>query len=105
LVERHPVCDAQPATAVLDRPAQTGQPGGGELAIPFQAFLERLVLATRPAQPLERGVFADQVVGQPLTDLSPELMDLYHPCRLTYQALALLGASMIRGRTPSEGRL
>jgi hypothetical protein len=25
-----------------------------------------------------------------LPDLGPEVLDLYHPCRLTYQALALL---------------
>ncbi len=82
--------DGQAATAVLLRPAQTRQTGSRQVAVPRQPFLERLVLATRPAEPLERGVFADEIVGQPLTDLGPELLDLYHPCRLTYQALALL---------------
>ena len=40
-------------------------------------------------QPLgTRGL--DQIIGEPLPDLGPEVLDLYHPCRLTYQALALL---------------
>ena len=60
------------------------------MLVPRPPFLERLVLATRPAEPLERGEFADEIVGEPLADLGPELLDLYHPCRLTYQALALL---------------
>jgi hypothetical protein len=60
------------------------------MAVPSQPFLERLVLATRPAHTPERGKFADQIVGEPLPDLGPELLDPYHPCRLTYQALALL---------------
>jgi hypothetical protein len=51
------------------------------------------VLATRAAEPLERGEIADEIVGEPLPDLGPELLDLYHPCRLTYQALALLEES------------
>ena len=60
------------------------------MLVPRAPFLERLVLATRPAEAFERGEFADEVVGQPLADLGPELLDLFHPCRLTYQALALL---------------
>ena len=90
LVERDAVRDGQPTAAVLLRPAQTRQAGGRQMPVPRQSLFERLVLATRPAEPLERGVFADEIVGQPLTDLGPELLDLYHPCRLTYQALALL---------------
>ncbi len=60
------------------------------MLVPGPSFLERLVLATRPAEPLERGELTDEIVGQPLADLGPERLDLYHPCRLTYQALALL---------------
>ena len=48
------------------------------------------MLAAGPAQPLELGEFADEVVGEPGAHLGPELLDLFHPCRLTYQALALL---------------
>ena len=90
LVERDAVRDRQAAAAVLDRPAQAGQPGGRQMLVPRQPFLEGLVLAPRPAEALERGEFADEVVGEPVADLGPELLDLYHPCRLTYQALALL---------------
>ena len=60
------------------------------MLVPRQPFLERLILATRPAEALERGEFTDEIVGEPVADLGPELLDLYHPCRLTYQALALL---------------
>ena len=42
------------------------------------------------AKPLELGELAGEVVGQPGAYLGPELLDLFHPCRLTYQALALL---------------
>ena len=80
----------QPAAAVLLRPAEAGQPGGGEMPVPRQPFLERLVLAARAAETLERGELAGEVVGEPVADLGPERLDLYHPCRLTYQALALL---------------
>ena len=90
LVERDAVRDRKAAAAVLLRPAETGQTGGRQMLVPRQPFLERLVLATRAAEALERGEFADEIVGEPLADLGPELLDLYHPCRLTYQALALL---------------
>ena len=60
------------------------------MLVPRAALLERLVFATRPAEPSELGELADQVVGQPAAHLGPELLDLFHPCRLTYQALALL---------------
>ena len=90
LVERDPVGDRQPTAAVLHRPAQAGQTRRRQMLVPRQALFERLVLAPWPAQALERGEFADQIVGEPLADLGPELLDLYHPCRLTYQALALL---------------
>src|SRR4051812_10534206 len=85
--------DRQPAAAVLLGPAQTRQPSRGQVLIPRAPFLERLVFATRPTKSLEGGEFADEVVLEPLPDLGPELLDLYHSCRLTYQALALLGAS------------
>ena len=49
------------------------------MLVPRAPFLERLVLATRPTEALERGEFADEVVGQPLADLGPELLDLYPP--------------------------
>ena len=82
--------DRQTAAAVFLRPAQTGQTGGRQVLVPRAPFLERLVLAIGPAKPLELGEFADQVIGQPLPDLVPELLDLLQPCRLTYQAHALL---------------
>ena len=93
LVERDAVRHGQPSPAVLLRPPETRQPGRGEMLIPRAALVERLVLATRPSEALERGEFADEIVGEPLPDLGPELLDLYHPCRLTYQALALLEES------------
>jgi hypothetical protein len=64
--------------------------------VPGPPLLERLVFATGPAEPLERGEFADQVLGEPIADLGPELLDALHPCRLTYQALALLAPAMLR---------
>jgi len=60
------------------------------MLVPCHPLLICLMLAPRPAKALERGVFADEIVGEPLPDLGPELLDPYHPCRLTYQALALL---------------
>ena len=90
LVERHPVGDGKAAAAVLLRPAETGQTRGREMLVPCAPLFERLVLAAGPAETLERGEIADQIVGEPLADLGPELLDPYHPCRLTYQALALL---------------
>jgi hypothetical protein len=90
LVERDAVCDRKAPPAVLDRPAQEGKAGGRQMLVPRPSFLERLVLATRSPEAFERGEFADDVVGEPLLYLGPELLDLYHPCRLTYQALALL---------------
>ncbi len=42
--------------------------------------------------PLLDPIRAIPVIGQPIADLGPELLDGLHPCRLTYQALALLGA-------------
>ena len=90
LVEGDAVRDRQAPAAVLDRPAQAGPAGRGQMLVPRQPFLEGLVLAPRAAEALERGEFADEVVGEPVADLGPELLDLYHPCRLTYQALALL---------------
>ena len=89
LVEGDPVRHRQSAPAVLDRPAQAGQPGGGQMPVPGPPFLEGLMLAAGAAEALERGIFTDEVGGQPVADLSPELLDT-HPCRVTYQALALL---------------
>jgi hypothetical protein len=63
---------------MFDGPAQTGQPRGSEMLVPRPAFFERLVLAPGPPEPLERGEFADQIVGEPLTDLRPELLDVLH---------------------------
>jgi hypothetical protein len=60
------------------------------MLVPPPPFLEGLVLAPWRAEALEGGEFADEVVGEPVADLGPELLDLYHSCRLTYQALALL---------------
>ena len=104
LVEGHPVRDRQAAPAVLDRPAQARQARRGQVPVPGQPLFEGLVLATRAAETLERGVVADQVVGQPLADLGPELLDRDHPCRLTYQALALVArvATTTRGDQPGR---
>jgi hypothetical protein len=90
LVERDPVRHRQPAPAVFDRPAQAGQTRGGQSAVPGQPFLECLMLSAGAAETLECGVLTDQVFSQPAADLRPELLDRDHPCRLPYQALALL---------------
>jgi hypothetical protein len=90
LIERDAVRNRQASPAVLDRPAQAGQTGSRQLLVPRPPFLEGLVLAPWRAKALERGEFADEVVGEPVADLGPELLDLYPSCRLTYQALALL---------------
>jgi len=60
------------------------------MLVPRAPFFECLVLTTRASEALERCIFADEIIGEPLPDLGPEVLDLYHPCRLTYQALALL---------------
>jgi hypothetical protein len=60
------------------------------MLVPRPPFVEGLVLAPGRAEALERGEFSDEVVGEPVADLGPELLDLHHPSRLTYQALALL---------------
>ena len=78
LVERHPVRRGKPAPAVLDRPPQARQSGFGEVLIPRPAFLERLMLTPGSAQALECCEFADQIVGEPLADLRPELLDVLH---------------------------
>ena len=67
---------------MLNRPAQTGQPGGGQVPIPGEALLECLVLAARAPQTFESGVVTDQVVAEPLADFRPKLLDRDHPCRL-----------------------
>ncbi|HMW46545.1 MAG TPA: hypothetical protein PKD47_11725 [Solirubrobacterales bacterium] len=45
---------------MFDRPAQAGQAGGGQETVPGEPFFEGLVLLTRAAEPLERGVLADE---------------------------------------------
>ncbi|GCA98978.1 hypothetical protein NCCNTM_26130 [Mycolicibacterium sp. NCC-Tsukiji] len=59
--------------------------------------------ATKALQSCE---FTDEVVGKPLPDLGPERLDLYHPYRLTYQALALLEGVPMSGSdgTQQPGR-
>ena len=99
LVERHPMRHRQTTTTMLDRPAQTGQPGSGQMAIPGQSLLERLVLATRSAKPFQRGEVTDQIVGEPTANLGAELLDV-HRCRVTYQALALVART---GRSEPSG--
>ena len=55
------------------------------------------ILYTSGSTALPKGV-------EPLTDLSPELIDRYHPCRLTYQALALLGRPVMRCADHGQAR-
>lgn len=74
------------------------------MLIPRPPLLERFVFTPRSTKALERCEFANQIVCEPLPDLGPELLDLYHPCRLTYQALALLGESMARAQHPLAGQ-
>ncbi len=63
---------------MFDRPPQTGQSRRCEVLVPCPALFECLVLASGAAEPLERCEFADQIVGEPLTDLRPELLDVLH---------------------------
>lgn len=60
------------------------------MLVPCPPLFEGFVFTSRSTQALERCEFAYEIVCEPLPDLGPELLDLYHPCRLTYQALALL---------------
>jgi non-ribosomal peptide synthetase component F len=55
------------------------------------------MFATGSTEALQSGIVTDQIRGQPLPDLRPELLDI-HSCRLTYQALALLAPG---GRGPA----
>ena len=68
------------------------------MLIPRAPLFEGFVFTPRSTQALECCEFANKIVCEPLPDLGPELLDLYHPCRLTYQALALLGESMTSDR-------
>ena len=79
LVERHP-----PA-AVFDRPGRARPAMGGEVTFPGQPFLERLVLAAGPAEPLELGEGPDEMLGEPPPDLGSGHR---HDRRLAYQAVA-----------------
>src|SRR5690606_38341828 len=90
LIEDDAMRDRQPAAAVLHRPAEAGQPRRGQMLIPRPTLFEGFVFTPRSTQALERCEFANEIVFEPLPDLGPELLDLYHPCRLTYQAFALL---------------
>jgi hypothetical protein len=60
------------------------------MLVPRASFFVSLVLPTGATKAFQSCEFTDEVVGKPLPDLGPERLDLYHPCRLTYQALALL---------------
>src|SRR5262249_33143235 len=90
LIERHAVRDGKSAPAALLRPPRPAQTACAQSLFPRPPLLEGFVLAPGPAEPLELGELADEVVGEPCAYLGPELLDLSHPCRLTYQALALL---------------
>jgi hypothetical protein len=48
------------------------------MLVPRPALFERLVLAPRTAETLERCEVAEQIVGEPLADLRPELLDVLH---------------------------
>lgn len=60
------------------------------MLVPRATLFEGFVFTPRSTKALECREFANETVCEPLPDLGPELLDLYHPCRLTYQALALL---------------
>ena len=89
-------------------PASPGRssPCLGEVPVPGQPLLERLVLAARPAQALQRGEVADEVLRQPRRGPrrgTPRTSDR-SICRLTYQALVWLARSIDEprpGRQPT----
>ena len=76
LVEDHLLPQAQPAAAVLRRPADAGPAVLGEVPVPGQPLLDRLVVLAGAAEALERGEVAGQVLLQPAADLGAERLVL-----------------------------
>lgn len=91
---------------MLLRPAQAGQACRGQVLVPRASFFVCLVLTAGATKTFESCEFTDEIVCEPLPDLSPERLDLYHPYRLTYQALALLEGVPMSGSdgTQQPGR-
>ncbi len=65
LVEDRLLREAQPAAAVLDGPAEAGPAVLGEVPVPGEALVVRVLAAAGAAHTLEVGPLAGQVVGQP----------------------------------------
>src|SRR5207245_5340828 len=59
-------------TAVLLRPAEARPARLAQRALPCETDVESLVLTPRPTSRAEGAELIDEVVGEPLTDLSPE---------------------------------
>ena len=69
LVEDHLLPQAQPAAAVLLRPADAGPAVLGQQPVPLEPVLEPLVVAASTAQTAQLRPAAGQVLLQPATDL------------------------------------
>ena len=72
LVEDHLLPQREAAAAVLLGPADAGPAVLGEVPVPGQPLLDRLVLLARAAEPLDARELAGQVVLEPRPDLGPE---------------------------------
>src|SRR5690606_22342759 len=80
LMEDDLLGEAQPASAVLDRPADAGPPGRRHVPVPLQPLLEHLVLAAGSAATAQVGEASGQVLLEPSSDLGPELRVLRGVC-------------------------
>src|SRR4051812_44612160 len=92
LVEDHLLEQGEAPAAVLLRPADAGPAGRGEVPVPGDPLVVRLVLASGTALAPQSGEVAGEVVLQPRPDLGAERLVLaavgeIHAGRVTYQAL------------------
>src|SRR6185295_4745623 len=72
LVEDHLLPQGQSAAAVLLRPAHAGPAVRGQVPVPGEPLLDRLVLPAGATQPLQPGELAAEMVLEPAPDLGPE---------------------------------
>ena len=108
LVEDHLLPQAQPAAAVLRRPADAGPAVLGEVPVPGQPLLDAPRGPPGAAEPLQRGELAGQVLLEPAADLGAEGLVLVgvaqvHVWYSTKQMLGLRDRCPPCSATPRSG--
>src|SRR6185312_10166856 len=71
----HLLIERAAATAVLDRPGDVEPPAGGEFLLPFPPQLPARRVGRAPC-PEVLGVVADEMPGEPVAELGPEVLFL-----------------------------